>query len=236
MWFVGVPPPVGRCYPEPNNFLRGFGFLFGVVLKAILSVILAPFRFIAFVCRKIGEFFGNVVGGGSAEISKFYWVCVIALGVYLILSIFGIADFIEEIFGGFDGIGLDINLFLMPICKFLLGLELPSSFFNDVILFLPKILVLVVGFVLDLVLLILVCLLWLVLNLVLFILYVLLVVAFEAVLPIGLGLGAIVFLVLYLIHSERGFFDWLRAILLALLPIGLFTLYVLFFNGNIKLF
>ena len=241
MCITGVTAPTGYApHDDADNLFKGFWYLIRLVGQAVVAAVVAmvvvPARFIARVCGAIADFFGNIRDGGRVAISKFFWICVGALGVYLILSIFGIADFIEEIFGSFNGVGMDINIFLFPITNFIFGIDLGSSFFTDVILFLPKIIVIVVGAVLDVVLLLLVCLLWLVLNAVLFILWFLLVFSFEALLPILLGVGAIVFVVLYLIQSDRGFFDWLRAVLFSLIPIGLFVLYVLFFNGVIKLF
>ena len=237
-FFVGITVPTGFDWHEKaNNIPKGYWFLIWKVLSAIIGVICAPFVFIAFICKKIAKFFGNIKNGGTGELSKFFWICVGALGIYFILSLFGAADFIERLFGGgFSGVELNIQRFLFPITNFLFDLELKSSFFMDVIMFLPKLIVIVLSAAIDLVLLILTLVLWLLLNLLLVILYVVLVVSFEFFLPIALAGGAIVFLVLYLIDSDRGFFDWFRAILFSLLPIGLITLYFLFANEVITLF
>lgn len=237
IWLLGIPIPTGLSYHENvDNIPKGYWFLIWSVLKVVISIICAPFRFVAFICKKIAAFFGNIKSGGSTRISKFFWICTGVLAIYLVLSLFGAADFVERIFGGFGGIGLDINRFLFPITNFLLDLEMDGSFFLDVILAIPKVLVLIVGAVVDLVLLILVAIGWLLLNLVLFILYFILVVSFEFLLPLALAVGAVVFLVLYLIESDRGFFDWFRAILFSVLPIGLVTLYFLLAYEVIKLF
>lgn len=235
---LGLPIPTGFDWHESaNNIPKGYWFLIWSVLKVILTILASPFVFIFFIFKKIAAFFGNIKNGGSTQISKFFWICVGALAIYLIISLFGAANFIERIFGGgFSGIDLEIRRFLFPITNFILDLEMDGSFFLDVILFLPKVLFIIVGALLDLVLLLVICLLWLLLNAILAILYVILVVSFEFLLPLALTIGAIVFVVLYLIDSDRDFFDWFRAILFAILPIGMFTLYILFAYGIIKLF
>ena len=90
--------------------------------------------------------------------------------------------------------------------------------------------------IIDLVIIILVPLLWLLLNAVLAILYLILVVCFELILPVALAIGAVTFIVLYLVDSDRDFIDWFRAILFTLLPVAMITFYLLFAYEVITLF
>ena len=235
--FVGIPVPTGYSWHENVNTIpKGYWFLIRTVLKAIFSVISAPFALIAYLGYCIGNFFAKVKDGGTARLSRFFWICTAVLGVYLIISLFGAADFIERIFGGFNGIDLNINRYIFPITNFAIGLDLDGSFLLDVILAIPKVLGLIVCIIIDLVLLLLVCILWLLINLLLMFLYLILVLCFEAILPAALAAGAVVFLILYLIDSDRSFIDWFRAILFSILPLGAVVFYFLFATGTITLF
>ena len=238
IWLLGVPIPTGFDWHEHvNNIPKGSWFLIWSVLKAIFGIISAPFIFIASIFIRIAKFFGRVKNGGTAELSKFFWICTGVLGVYFILSIFGAADFVEEIFGGgFGGIDLEISRYVFPITNFILKIDWDTSFLVDVILFIPKLIVLLLCAILDLVIIILVPLLWLLINFLLFILYLILVVSFELILPIALVIGAVTFIVLYMVDSDRDFIDWFRAILFSLLPVAMITFYLLFAYGVLTLF
>ena len=225
---VGIDAPTGYSdHERVDNILKGFWYLIGAVLGAILAVILAPFRWLVMLAELIRDFFANIKDGGSAELSKFFWICTGALGIYLILAFFNIADVIPRLFGDFGGVDLDFYRYFMVCTNFVFDLKLDGTFFLDVIMFLPKVILILLAALLDIVLILLVLILWLLLNLILFLLYFLLVISFELILPIALGIGAVVFLVLYLVESDRDFFDWFRAILFAILPIACLTLYFL---------
>ena len=156
---------------------------------------------------------------------------MISLGVYLILSLFDVADVFPRLFGNFGGIDLDINRFLFPLLKLVFTWDYEVGPLLAILLFFVKLLLYVLALVLDLVLLLLVTVGWMLLNLLLFLLYVILVLAFELVLPISRAVGAIVFLVLYLIDSDRGFIDYFRAVILSLLPLGAVVVYFLLRTG-----
>lgn len=232
MWLNGIPAPTGQ-HEKVTNIPQGFWFLIWSVLRTVLLVLASPFILIAYVCRCIAKFFAGVKNGGTATISKFFWICTCALGVYLILSLFNIADVIPRIFGNFGGIDLEIKRFLFPITEYVLDLDLELGFFLDVLLFIPKLILYLLCFVLDLVLLLVVTIGWLLLNLLIFLIYILLVVSFELILPIALAIGAVVFLILYLIESDRDFFDWCRTVIFASLPTAATVLYFLLRTGVI---
>ena len=232
MWFHNVPPPVG-FHEDANNILKGFWFLVYAVLRAILKVLASPFVLICYVFLCIFNFFKRVQSGGTGRLSKFFWIAVISLGVYLILSLFDVADVFPRLFGNFGGIDLDINRFLFPLLKLVFRWDYEVGPLLAILLFFVKLLLYVLALVLDLVLLLLVTVGWMLLNLLLFLLYVILVLAFELVLPIALAVGAVAFLVLYLIDSDRGFIDYFRAVILSLLPLGAVVVYFLLRTGVI---
>ena len=232
MWFHNVKPPVG-LHKETDNLLKGFWFPLFVVLKAIYKVISAPFVFIAYLCGRIAKLFGKVASGGTGNLSKFFWIAVGALGVYLILSLFDVADIFPRLFGDFGGIDLDINRFLFPLLKLVFRWDYEVGPLLAILLFFVKLVLYVLALILDLVLLLLVVVGWMLLNVVLFLLYVILVLAFELILPIALAVAAIVFLVLYMVHSDRDFIDYFRVVLFSLLPIAATVVYFLLRTGVI---
>lgn len=234
---LGIPVPTGySCHENVNTIPKGYWFLIWAVLKVVIAVVSAPFAFIAYIVGAIGKFCAKVKGGGSGELSKFFWICTGVLGLYLILSMFGAADFMERIFGGYSGFDLNISRFLFPVTDYFIHLELDVSFLIDLLLLIPKLLGLLLCVIVDLVLLLVVCLLWLLINALLALLYLILVLCFEIVLPVGLAAGAVTFLVLYLLDSDRDFIDWFRAVLFSVLPIGAIVFYFLLAYEVIKLF
>ena len=234
---IGIPVPTGYSSHEKiDNLAKGYWFLIWAVLKVVIAVVSAPFAFIAYIVGAIGKFCAKVKGGGSGELSKFFWICTGVLGIYLILSMFGAADFMERIFGGYSGFDLNISRFLFPVTDYFIHLELDVSFLIDLLLLIPKLLGLLLCVIVDLVLLLVVCLLWLLINALLALLYLILVLCFEIVLPVGLAAGAVTFLVLYLLDSDRDFIDWFRAVLFSVLPIGAIVFYFLLAYEVIKLF
>ena len=231
---LGIPIPTGySSHENVNNLAKGYWFLIWAVLKVVIAVVSAPVTFAVYVGYAIGKFCCRIKRGGSGELSKFFWICTGVLGIYLILSLFGVADFMDQIFGGYRGFDLNISRFTFPITNYFIHLDLDLSFLLDLLLLIPKIIVLILGAIIDLVILLVVCILWLLINTLLAILYLLLVLCFEIVLPLALAIGSIVFLVLYLLDSDRDLFSWFSAVLLSLLPLALITVYFLFRTGVI---
>ena len=233
MQLVGVAPPHGySCHEDVTNLLLAYRYLGKKILDGILAVILAPFRFIRFICIKIADLFMAVWDGGTITIGIAFWILFGLIGLYDLIGFFGLIEPLEEAMRSIGVYEAKIEGFHLIKWLFDWFGSWPASIFNDLIMALPKLAMAIIALVLDLVLLFLSIILWFLfmISLETAILIVM------SIVPILLFGGAVTFLIFYFIDSSRDGYDLFKLIFMILAALALTVVYYLFQSNVIKVF
>ena len=233
MHITGVSPDTGYGEQEwADNIVKGYLYIFAKIGGVLFAIIAAPFMLIREICKMIGAFLEMVREGGSAQINRFFWVCEILMVIYCGLGVFGVANFAEEYFESIGVFEADLiyNDFLLT--QLVASWDFSHSFFGAIFLLIPYIVAVIISAVLEFLAVIVTA----VFQLVYWVFMFLLVFTVEQILPIIVAGGAITFLVLYLIESDREGYDWFQFFFLSITTLGLLVLYYLLYSGIISVF
>ena len=233
MHLRGVDPPTGYSdHDNVDNIVKGYWYLISRFFGGIFFIIASPFLLIIHLCKMIGALFSLIREGGTARISTLYWVCAGLLGVYCLLGVFGVANFVEEFFealGIFDKSFIYTDFYLTQLVA---TWDFGKTFFGAIFLFIPYVVLVIISGILEFLFTILTAIFTLIFWIVMF----LLMFAVEQILPIIILIGAIALLVMYLIDSDREAADWFRFIFFTVITVGMTVLYFLLYSGIIKVF